>query len=117
MDTHARRFEGWHTVVTGAGTGIGRAIALRLAREGAQLSLLARDAAKLATTARTIRESGGADASVFALDIRDEALVLKRFGEAGARHGPIRALVANSRIGGAHPPRGRRGAVARPGAA
>jgi len=106
MDTAERRFTGWHTVVTGAGTGIGRAIALRLAREGAQLSLLARDAAKLADTARAIRDVGGAAATVLALDIRDAALVDRRFAELFERHGPIRALVANSGIGGPNGPGG-----------
>jgi NAD(P)-dependent dehydrogenase (short-subunit alcohol dehydrogenase family) len=106
MDTHAGRFAGWHTVVTGAGTGIGRAIAIRLAREGAQLSLLARDTAKLEATARAIRDSGGAAATVLALDIRDGALVDRRFAEARERNGPIRALVANSGIGGPNGPGG-----------
>jgi len=36
------RFEGKHVAVSGASRGIGRAIALRLAAEGARLSLLAR---------------------------------------------------------------------------
>ena len=41
------RLEGKHVVVTGAGTGIGRAIAQRLAAEGARLTLLARDESRL----------------------------------------------------------------------
>src|SRR5258707_7051038 len=41
------RLEGKHVVVTGAGTGIGRAIARRLAEEGARLTLLARDESRL----------------------------------------------------------------------
>jgi NAD(P)-dependent dehydrogenase (short-subunit alcohol dehydrogenase family) len=46
--------EGRHVVVTGAGRGIGKAIALRLAREGARLSLLARGVDALSATASEI---------------------------------------------------------------
>ena len=45
---------GKHVVVTGAGSGIGRAIALRLAREGASLTLLAWDEENLRETASRI---------------------------------------------------------------
>ena len=50
MSAANRRFEGLHMAVTGAGTGIGRAIAVRLDREGARLSLFARDTARLEET-------------------------------------------------------------------
>jgi NAD(P)-dependent dehydrogenase (short-subunit alcohol dehydrogenase family) len=57
------------TIVTGGSRGIGRAIALRLAREGAQLVLAARDEAALAGTAAEIGAQGGT-ASSFAADLR-----------------------------------------------
>ena len=47
---------GKHIVVTGAGTGIGRAIARRLGRDGASVTLLARDAGRLEAVAATIEE-------------------------------------------------------------
>jgi NAD(P)-dependent dehydrogenase (short-subunit alcohol dehydrogenase family) len=87
--------EGRHVVVTGAGRGIGKAIALRLAREGASLSLLARGEDALAQTAA---EVGGA--FVRGVDIRDAAAVDDAFAAAAAANGPIHALVANSGIGG-----------------
>ncbi len=87
--------ENRHVVVTGAGRGIGKAIALRLARDGARLSLLARGEDALAETAA---EVGGA--FVRGLDIRDGAQVEEAFAGAADANGPINALVANSGIGG-----------------
>ena len=86
---------GRHVVVTGAGRGIGKAIALRLARDGATLSLLARGVDALHETAR---EVGGA--FVQQLDIRDRDAVAAAFAAAADANGPIDALVANSGIGG-----------------
>jgi NAD(P)-dependent dehydrogenase (short-subunit alcohol dehydrogenase family) len=84
------RLEGKHVVVTGAGTGIGRAIAQRLAAEGARLTLLARDEARLRDVVP--------GATTKACDIRDRAAVFAAIDE------PIDALVANAGIGGPNPP-------------
>ena len=102
--TDTRRFEGRHVVVTGAGTGIGRAIALRLAGEGARLSLLARDRARLDHTAREIGGRDGAAALALACDVRDRARVDAAFAEAAERQGPLAALVANAGVGGPNAP-------------
>jgi NAD(P)-dependent dehydrogenase (short-subunit alcohol dehydrogenase family) len=56
-------------IVTGASSGIGRAVALELARAGWRLGLVARDAARLADVARDC----GADVQIGALDMRDTA--------------------------------------------
>ncbi|MEO8128393.1 MAG: SDR family oxidoreductase [Bryobacteraceae bacterium] len=56
-------------IVTGANRGIGRAIALRLARDGFQVVLCARDQKLLEEAVREI-ESGGGSASSVALDLR-----------------------------------------------
>jgi NAD(P)-dependent dehydrogenase (short-subunit alcohol dehydrogenase family) len=95
---------GRHVVVTGAGTGIGRAIALRFAREGATLSLLARDAARLESTAEAARAAGAERAHAFRCDIRRRADVEAAFEALASVHGPIAVLVANSGIGGANAP-------------
>ncbi len=93
------RLEGRHVVVTGAGRGIGKAIALRLASEGARLSLLARGLDALEATAD---ELGGAFAA--AVDIRDPGQVERGFAAAAEANGPVHALVANSGIGGPNEP-------------
>src|ERR1700686_980101 len=57
------------TIVTGASRGIGRAIAIRLANEGAQVVLTGRDTDLLDSALRAIDKAGGAAASM-ALDLR-----------------------------------------------
>src|SRR4051812_43511112 len=73
-------------IVTGASRGIGRAITLRLAADGAKVMLTARDADKLKSAVDEIKTAGGAAASC-ALDLRETpaadqlaAATLKAFG-------------------------------------
>ena len=87
-----------HVVVTGGGTGIGRAIARRLDRDGASVTLVARERGRLEETAALL----GQPAHVAACDIRDRGKVEKAFAAAAAERGPIHALVAGSGIGGAN---------------
>src|SRR5260370_210345 len=62
-------FAGKTIIVPGGSRGIGRAIALRLAREGGRLVLAARDQAALAKVVAEI-EAGGGAATSFAADLR-----------------------------------------------
>ena len=99
-----RRQVGAHVAITGAGTGIGRAIAQRLSAEGANLSLLARDAARLEETAERCRSEHGVNALAISCDITDAAAVTRAFDAAREAHGPLVSLVANSGIGGPNEP-------------
>lgn len=93
-----------HFLVTGAGTGIGRAIALRLASEGALISLMARDESRLEEAAAAVIEAGAERAHVLGVDIRDRAAVDVAIDEAASVLGPLRGIIANSGIGGANEP-------------
>jgi NAD(P)-dependent dehydrogenase (short-subunit alcohol dehydrogenase family) len=87
------RLAGQVAVVTGASRGIGRAIAARLAREGAAVVLAARSAGAIAAAAAEI-ERGGGRAEAVPADVRDEAAVETLARTALDRHGRIDVLVA-----------------------
>jgi len=98
------RQHGKHIIITGAGTGIGRAIALRLAREGASLSLLARTVERLNETAELAQHDGASAIECIGCDIRESADVTRAFESAVAAHGSIHSIVANAGIGGGNEP-------------
>lgn len=92
-------------LVTGAGRGIGRAIAMRLAAEGARVTLVARTAAQLEDTAERIRREGG-EAFSFAADVTQPAAVAAAVQAATERFGPPAVLVNNAGIPGPYGPVG-----------
>ncbi len=91
-------------LVTGGGRGIGRAIALAFAREGAPVAVSARSADELAEVVAAIHQAGGR-ATPFVADLvdRDAARGLVPRVEAGL--GPIDILVNNAGIGSSADPR------------
>jgi NAD(P)-dependent dehydrogenase (short-subunit alcohol dehydrogenase family) len=82
-----------HVVVTGAGQGIGRAVALAFARDGARVVLVARSAERLEAVAEEVR-AGGAEALAVPADVGDRSAVERLAATAVERWGPPDALVA-----------------------
>src|SRR5271165_6734030 len=82
-------------VVTGAGRGIGREIALMQAGEGAKVALLARTAAEIDAAAEAIVAQGGTGRA-FAVDITDLGAVMKTFAAIEAELGPVGLITNNA---------------------
>jgi len=85
-------------LVTGASSGIGRLLALRFAREGARVALVARRADELEALAAEIRGSGG-EAHVLPCDVSDLPSVEKTCAAAIERLGRVDLLVNNAGYG------------------
>ncbi len=79
-------------MITGAGSGIGRATALLFAQEGAQLALVDRDAKGLQETMDAI-SAAKAEASVFTGDVGDADFANAAVSEIVARHGRLDVLM------------------------
>ena len=86
-------------VVTGAGSGIGRATALALARKGAAIALADIDEAGLQETARQIAADGGRS-SQHRVDVADREQMAAFVQDVEARHGRIDIVVNNAWGGG-----------------
>lgn len=82
---------GRHALVTGGGTGVGRAIALALAEAGAAVTICGRREAPLA---RVAAEHGNVAAAV--ADVTDEAAMARLHAGAEAARGPVDIVVANA---------------------
>jgi 3-oxoacyl-[acyl-carrier protein] reductase len=95
--TASRRLEGRVALVTAAGRGIGRGIALTLARHGAKLVLNSYSEDTTAATAQAIRDLGG-DVLAIAGDVTQPGFIVDLVQRAEARFGGIDILVNN--VGG-----------------
>lgn len=82
-------------VVTGAGSGMGRAIALGLAATGRRVAALDVNAGTVAETVDMITSAGG-ESAAFQLDISDQEAVAATRDEVVSRFGPARILVNNA---------------------
>ena len=84
-------------IVTGAGSGIGRAIAETFARQGARVFVLELDQAAGAETIARIRDQGGA-ADAVRCDVTDAASVTSAFGRVASDAGRLDILVNNAGV-------------------
>ncbi len=87
--------EGKVTIVTGAGRGIGRATAIRFAKEGATVICCARTTAQIAETVRLIEQAGGKAVALVA-DVGREADVARLFAALDEFGGRLDVLVNNA---------------------
>ena len=89
-------------VVTGAASGIGRAVALRFARDGAAVAVWDLDGKGAAETVRLIEEAGGR-AIALTVNAADTADIKKAADRTRADLGPIRIIINNAGITGTVP--------------
>ncbi|SIT80108.1 3-ketoacyl-ACP reductase [Pontibacter indicus] len=87
--------KGKSALITGAGKGIGKAIAIALAKEGVNVGLLARTTAQLEEVAAELRAQG-VKAAVATADVADINSVNEAVKQIGAELGPIDILINNA---------------------
>lgn len=85
-------------VVTGAGRGIGRAIALALGENGATVIAAARTESQISKVSEEINKTGG-NSTAFCCDIADESQIIKLFSFVMEKYKQIDILVNNAAIG------------------
>ena len=84
--------------ITGGSAGIGRALALRVARDGAAVVICARRADKLAQAAHEIEQAGGRVLAI-AADVTDGESMQRMVAETIARFGRLDVIVCNAGFG------------------
>src|SRR5881275_3308723 len=88
-----------NAIVTGASRGLGRALAVELARAGAKVVLVARESEELHAAVSAARQAGaaaGGQAHALAADLGDKEAIHRIAGAAAALVGPIDLLVHNA---------------------
>ena len=98
----ARELEGRIALVTGGSSGIGRAVALELARAGASVAVTGRRAAPLKETVDAITAEGGSALAIPG-DVRDEAHAADAVAQTVEAFGGLTILVNNAGVIGAGP--------------
>jgi NADP-dependent 3-hydroxy acid dehydrogenase YdfG len=94
----SQRLAGYVCLITGATAGIGKASALALASEGAQLVLTARQEKRLNELVETIKSAGGR-AIAIAGDVRNEQTAIRAVSTAKEQFGALNILINNVGIG------------------
>lgn len=90
--------DGKTIAITGAGRGLGRSMALRLARAGCNLALVDIDQEALSDAARDCRDGGAPRVSTYAANICDEPAVEAMFDAIASDFGQLHGLVNNAGI-------------------
>jgi NADP-dependent 3-hydroxy acid dehydrogenase YdfG len=85
-------------VITGAGGGIGQAVALALAREGCALALADNNAHNVAATAADAKKAGAGTVSTHAVDVADLAAMTRFRDEVKQAHGRVQLLINNAGV-------------------
>ena len=92
------RFENQVVIVTGASRGIGQAIALRFAKEGAKVACVSRSEASSGKVAEEINALNPGAAKAYAVDVADAKAVLETAAKILADFGKVDVLVNNAGI-------------------
>ncbi len=92
------RFENQVAVVTGAGRGIGHAIALRLAKEGARVASVSRSAETSQRTADEVNATRAEAAKAYAVDVADHAAVQETGAKILQDFGRVDILINNAGV-------------------
>ena len=96
--TRSQSFTGKVIVVTGAGAGVGRAVAKLFARQGAKLGLISRDAAALEDLSEELRAGGAERVAVAPLDVSDASAVFAAADRFAQELGPIDVWVNDAML-------------------
>ena len=83
-------------LITGGGTGLGRGVAARLVKHGAEVHLWGRREAVLAEAADEVSRAGAGAAYYQTVDVRDSSAVDRAIDEIWVRHGPLTSLLNNA---------------------
>jgi NAD(P)-dependent dehydrogenase (short-subunit alcohol dehydrogenase family) len=90
-------------LVTGAGSGIGKAAAMKFAAEGAKVGLLGHTRTDIEKTAQEIEKTGG-EALVLEADVSDENRMREAIDQLAEKYGRLDIVVANAGINGVWAP-------------
>lgn len=90
-----KKLDGKLAVITGAGRGLGKAMAMSLGKAGARLALVSRHREQLDAVAQAVGDAGS-EALVFPADVSDESQVLKLERDVVGKFGKVHILINNA---------------------